>query len=45
MREGKPDPRTALLLIAHGSRLEEANADLACLVAALRRRVLALYEK
>jgi sirohydrochlorin ferrochelatase len=30
--------RTALLLIAHGSRQEEANADLHHAVAALRRR-------
>jgi sirohydrochlorin ferrochelatase len=30
--------RTALLLIAHGSREEEANADLHHVVAALRRR-------
>jgi sirohydrochlorin ferrochelatase len=30
--------RTALLLIAHGSRQEEANADLYQLVAAMRQR-------
>ncbi len=30
--------RTALLLIAHGSRQDEANADLHHVVAALRRR-------
>src|SRR5437016_1566740 len=31
-------PHTALLLIAHGSRYEEANADLHCLVAQLREK-------
>ena len=31
-------PRTALLLMAHGSRQEEANADLYHLVEELRRR-------
>ncbi|MBY0525501.1 MAG: CbiX/SirB N-terminal domain-containing protein [Gemmataceae bacterium] len=30
--------KTALLLIAHGSRQEEANADLTHMVAAMRRR-------
>lgn len=34
------DARTALLLIAHGSRQEEANADLFHLVEKLRRRNL-----
>jgi sirohydrochlorin ferrochelatase len=32
------DPHTALLLIAHGSRVAEANADLERLAAALRAR-------
>src|SRR5262245_18449629 len=35
---GAAPPRTALLLIAHGSRQDEANADLAHVVAAMRRR-------
>ena len=33
-----PERRTALLLIAHGSRRPEANADLAHVAAALRAR-------
>jgi sirohydrochlorin ferrochelatase len=37
-------PRTALLLIAHGSRQEEANADLHHVVAELRRKGRAIVE-
>ena len=36
--------RTALLLIAHGSRQEEANADLLHVAAALRTRGWAIVE-
>src|SRR4051812_1192848 len=36
--ESHPPTVTALLLIAHGSRQEEANADLDHVVAAMRRR-------
>jgi sirohydrochlorin ferrochelatase len=33
-----PEPRTAVLLIAHGSRLEQANDDLHMLVSRLEER-------
>jgi sirohydrochlorin ferrochelatase len=36
--------KTALLLIAHGSRQEEANADLLHIAAGLRRRSWAIVE-
>src|SRR5262249_16303823 len=35
---GPPRPKTALVLIAHGSRQDEANADLYYVVEELRRR-------